>query len=811
MAFTPINIFTSYYNNKNSGNPGNNRAINGNYNNGHFNANVTHPSGYYEYEYHGNNRVKVWANVLPNCVGYAIGRYHQVLGDSAFKTFPYFGDAGTFFSNAKKRGLKTGSTPKPGAIICWALPGSYGHVAFVERVISDTEIIVSESGWGYTSKAYSPAITTKKGSGNWLHSSWMKNYKFQGFIYSPNDFAGSGGGGGGGGAWGDDNPTDYEVPDYYSGGPLSEVEVTTKKIQEKITVNGTKTAQYSGTLSRTKSTSLLTYPSLVESPFIIVNFGQYTFGSYTNRKVNNVVKVEYPNYITSMNVVKVNGSVNQYTINMSYQIRAGDDPNFIDKVLSSVGYNNIKISYGDWQSPTFIYKEEVALITKVTSNIDFANARITYVVNCVSNSVGLYASNVNFIERYDKPSNIIKEVFRNSSYGLQQVFTGMNEDNLNSLIASDDQAVRIYAKPATDPLSYINYLVTCMISNTNSKDSVILDSSYYMVIHDDKYGADLGGPYFTVEKILANSGTIHSYDVYEVDVGYPSENMVMEFNITNDNSWDLIYAYNDDQQRQDYSYYIDNQGRMMKEYSPEITTSGSKFITTASQKTWWTQMTQFPISATLTIKGLVRPAMLMQYIKVNAMFYGQRHMSSGLYFVKKQQDIVDSRGYRTVLTIQRFAGDDDYLTTYDMNVERTVTEIKPAATSKTTQTTPSYRFETSRKTSDSSIVNAEGKYVDQLTDNQLSTMYHRGDSKVSYEYPWIAYAGTTYYIEKQQRTFIARGKLTEDYEAAEAPRKTPPAYTRIKHEGANWYVKTDDLVNTSSTYGNNGNTLYQYK
>lgn len=814
MAFPSINIFTSYFNNKKSANPGKNPAINGNYSNGKFNANVSNPSGYYKIEYHGNNPIKVWANVLPNCVGYAVGRYHQVLSDSSFKTFPYAEDAGKFADNAPKYGLTVGKTPKPGAIICWKLPGSYGHVAFVEQVISDSEIIISESGWAY-STAYATNITLKKGNGNWSSGKmstgrgyWMSSsYKFQGFIYSPTNFA--------------NDPISSaasaviniaaQTAKPYTGGPLSEVEITSKKIEEKITVSGTRTAQYSGQLSRTKSTNLLTYPSLVESPFIIVQFGNYTFGSYTARNVNNAARVEYPNYITSMNVVKVNGAVNQYTINMSYQIRAGDDPNFVDKVLSSVGYNNIKISYGDWQSPTFIYKEEVALITKVTSNIDFANARINYTVSCTSNSVGLYASNINFVERFDKPSNIIKEVFRNTSYGLQQVFTGMSSEDLNRLIASDDQAVKIYAKPATDPLSYINYLVSCMISNTNAKDAVILDSSYYMVIHDDKYGQDLGGPYFTVEKILANSGTIHSYDVYEVDVGYPSENMIMEFNITNDNSWDLIYAYNDDQQRQDYSYYIDNQGRMMKEYSPEITTSGSKFITTAAQKTWWTEMTQFPISATLTIKGLVRPAMLMQYIKVNAMFYGQRHMSSGLYFVKKQQDIVDSRGYRTVLTIQRFAGDDDYLTTYDKIVERTVTEIKPAATTPTEKQVVTPQIYT-KDISDS--ITATSKYVDvsQLTTNQVITAKARGVD-IRYEYHKYAPAGTTYYLVKQQTYYSSGKKLTEDTYIDEDVNEAR-GYTRLKMDKkVNWYVKNSDLVDdrTQSSYGNNGNGLYQYK
>ena len=34
-------------------------------------------------------------------------------------------------------------------------------------------------------------------------------------------------------------------------------------------------------LQRTKATSLLSYPTLVESPFIILKIGDYTFGSYT--------------------------------------------------------------------------------------------------------------------------------------------------------------------------------------------------------------------------------------------------------------------------------------------------------------------------------------------------------------------------------------------------------------------------------------------------------------------------------------------------------------------------------------------------
>lgn len=83
-------------------------------------------------------------------------------------------------------------------------------------------------------------------------------------------------------------------------------------------------------------------------------------------------------------------------------------------------------------------------------------------------------------------------------------------------------------------------------------------------------------------------------------------------------------------------------------------------------------MTQFPVSATLTIKGLVRPAVLMSYVRVNALFYGQRHVSSGLYVITKQQDTIDSRGYRTVLSLTRVAGDNDY---FEKTTENVTTKV----------------------------------------------------------------------------------------------------------------------------------------
>ena len=93
--------------------------------------------------------------------------------------------------------------------------------------------------------------------------------------------------------------------------------------------------------------NLLSFPSLVESPFIIVKIGEYTFGNYsskdTSTRFTGSNKVTYPNYMQAINIVKINGAVNTYTIKMVYAITAGADPNLLEKVFSSVSSNRKNI------------------------------------------------------------------------------------------------------------------------------------------------------------------------------------------------------------------------------------------------------------------------------------------------------------------------------------------------------------------------------------------------------------------------------------------------------------------------------------
>lgn len=424
---------------------------------------------------------------------------------------------------------------------------------------------------------------------------------------------------------------------------------------------------------RAKGQSLLTAPTLVEAPFVTLQVGDVTLGTVFNNTTNR----QYPNYITSIDVVKVNGTVNQYTIQMVYQIEAGQDPNLIDKIFSKVGYGNVYITYGDYNAPAFIYRTEKAIITNLQSNVDFSNSRITYVLSCTSDSLALMGGNYSFPARTESPSTIIYGMLyeKNSTYKLLDIFPGMKNKSLvqsKGLIPRDDASVKIEAKQGMDALSYINYLSTCMSPIGTDSDSALKNANYYFTIHDD-YDGTFGGPYFKITKVSANTNDLkviayNSPNTYEIDIGYPGDTLVTSFRLNNNNSWALLYNYSNKVNMPVYSYNIDNEGRLIETSSPNILLSSKYNRITETQRDWWTQMTRFPIQATLEIKGLLKPVLLMTYIRINTLFYGQRHSSSGLYIVTKQADRIDGRGYRTTLSLTRVAGDLDTIQTKSQQI-----------------------------------------------------------------------------------------------------------------------------------------------
>lgn len=127
-----------------------------------------------------------YADALANCVGYASGRFNEIINiarEASGCTYTTLNcNAVNFKERAEAAGLQTGSTPRRGAIMCWGKEGDAGHVAIVERVNSNNSVYTSESGWGSSSIFWNSTRTNN--NGRWGCGA---GYYFRCFIYLPND------------------------------------------------------------------------------------------------------------------------------------------------------------------------------------------------------------------------------------------------------------------------------------------------------------------------------------------------------------------------------------------------------------------------------------------------------------------------------------------------------------------------------------------------------------------------------------------------------------------------------------------------
>lgn len=436
--------------------------------------------------------------------------------------------------------------------------------------------------------------------------------------------------------------------------------------------------------------SLTSSEARIQVPWVKVTLksktGEYTFGIFTNTSKKGYEKddkgfwlqqtygVRYPNYIQSLTVTKINGQVNQYVLNINYPITQNDDPNFFEKIFGSVSQTRkIIFTYGDAATPSFVYKEEEAVITNIQQSFNLEGSSISYTIHAISGAALNTPACLSFPAGYGKPSTKIKEVFY--AYNLKSVFTGMNEKNWNRLIAGDDAECAFDTKVNISALDYIMYLVSCMypVSNSSKTDP---KSIYILTIHDessyDNYytynrnfgdvrGTDINeqavevpGPYFKVSKVSYNT---EKSDAYELDIGYNSSTIVTSFSLENNENYSLYYDHQMELAPDQYKRQINNNGKFEDVYAPTVMSNNLEFIATPSDRTWWTKITQFPVNATVTVQGLLRPARLLTYIRLNVIFPGgHKHISSGLYIITKQIDTIDGRGYRTQLNMTKVAG-----------------------------------------------------------------------------------------------------------------------------------------------------------
>lgn len=122
-------------------------------------------------------------NVLSNCVGYACGRFNEIIGAMKYPSLNC--NAENFIERAKNTyGLEISSVPTLGGIMVWqkgTLSGNdgAGHVAIVEKIIDSNTIYTSESGYGGSAFWNS---TRRNTNGRWGLGS---AYTFRGCIVNP--------------------------------------------------------------------------------------------------------------------------------------------------------------------------------------------------------------------------------------------------------------------------------------------------------------------------------------------------------------------------------------------------------------------------------------------------------------------------------------------------------------------------------------------------------------------------------------------------------------------------------------------------
>lgn len=406
--------------------------------------------------------------------------------------------------------------------------------------------------------------------------------------------------------------------------------------------------------------NLLSSMTRVEVPFIKVTIGEYTFGIYDKLKTTKGIDeygvyklnhIRFPNYIKSLNITKINGQVNNYTLELEYTITENDDPNFFEKVFSSVSKTRkIVFSYGDLSVPYYCYRDEEATILDVKSAFNVASSKIKYTVTAVGAGHLLSMGTYPYIPAiHEQPSTVIKNLFKNNTYGLADIFYGMkNGMSINGveLIPGDDTAKDLIAFTNITALEYLRYLVSEMTprdSNDNLKKSL-----YILTINDDTTGT-LQGPYIKIERVDNDSVP----EAYNLDIGYISKDAVLDFNLDNNENYSIFYNYSKQLNDSEYVQRLNNRGEIEEVYAPILSSGNALYMTQESDKSWWTKVTAFPIKASVTIRGLLRPAMLMSHVNLSVYFYGRKHISSGHYIVTKQQDSISEAGFRTTLNLLR--------------------------------------------------------------------------------------------------------------------------------------------------------------
>ncbi|MBI4948294.1 CHAP domain-containing protein [Candidatus Berkelbacteria bacterium] len=132
----------------------------------------------YPYKNYKPNTPDPWGFLMRQCTSYPAYRVDGLWYRNPLPPGVPRGHAMYWPAMARYRGVPTGSVPRKGAFIVWGEPGKYvnynyisslGHVAFVERVHSRTDIEVSDYNWKKYAYSYRRINPTKFGSPTYIY------------------------------------------------------------------------------------------------------------------------------------------------------------------------------------------------------------------------------------------------------------------------------------------------------------------------------------------------------------------------------------------------------------------------------------------------------------------------------------------------------------------------------------------------------------------------------------------------------------------------------------------------------------------
>lgn len=393
---------------------------------------------------------------------------------------------------------------------------------------------------------------------------------------------------------------------------------------------------------------LQTLQSRISSPFITCEFGGEQFG--LRQAFSAPTRTRDVSYVTSLTTdKKASGAVNSYSLSMTYLVSPGMDPNYIDMVISKAKDRKIYFTYGDTAQPEYYYIKEQAIITNIVPNIDFSKYSLTYTISATSSVALGYTVKRSYPEhKSEKPSKIIEDLLYSTDSPFLSIFPGMRDKSkvLNRLlIPHNDEPVYIAEEKDISPLDYLRVLVSKMTCS---------DGSFYaLLMHDEPDNID--GPYFEIVNSILHQGKGNHYSV-DIDVGYPSDTPIYSFMPSQNASLALITSFQEEVDKPQPAKATDEG----LQFSPTVSIASENGKTSPEILQWWKTITAYPINATLRTRGLLKPAVLCDYLHINIYFFGIKYNYSGYYMITGQKDTIDSSGYSTELSLVRVQGEERF-------------------------------------------------------------------------------------------------------------------------------------------------------